>query len=308
MDSLYIDSDLSDDTRRFELYRGQLFTYSPRPAAVALCAFARQLAEEAFAPLDPRTAQHQLPVDAFAAILAKLKPRFIHHPHSKELLRAVLVESGCDVNQTYFDVPKMRTATHGSYLTSGIAYAFHAHRDTWYSAPMCQINWWLPIDDIEPANAMALHPRYWSQPIKNGSSRYNYYRWNEERATAAQHITHDPRYQPRAEEPLDADPQIRVILPAGGLLMFSAAHLHSTVPNTSGHTRFSIDFRTVHIDDVARNIGARNVDSEPVGTALRDFRRASDLAAMPDDLVALHENDPQPHGVLVFHASEASEA
>src|SRR2546422_2486545 len=55
----------------------------------------------------------------------------------------------------------MRTATSDNYLTAGLAYAFHPHRDTWYSAPLCQVNWWLPVYEIAPDNAMAFHPRYW---------------------------------------------------------------------------------------------------------------------------------------------------
>ena len=69
---------------------------------------------------------------------------------------------GCDLDDTYFDVPRMRTATHGGYLTAGIAYAFHPHRDTWYSAPFSQINWWIPMYEIEPDNSMAFHLRYWN--------------------------------------------------------------------------------------------------------------------------------------------------
>ncbi len=141
------------------LYNGQLFVLSPRPSTIALCEFARELIQDAFGSLDPRTAQHSLPVEEYAAILAKLKPYFIHHPKSKQLLLSVLAEAGCDLDKTYFDVPKMRSSTSGGYLTSGIAYAWHPHRDTWYSAPSCQVNWWIPIlrnrirqcDGIPPA-------------------------------------------------------------------------------------------------------------------------------------------------------------
>ena len=70
-------------------------------------------------------------------------------------------------------------STSDDYLTSGIAYAFHPHRDTWYSAPMCQINWWLPIYEVEAGNVMAFHPHYYSRPVNNGSNRYNYQEWNE---------------------------------------------------------------------------------------------------------------------------------
>jgi hypothetical protein len=68
------------------------------------------------------------------------------------------------------------------------------HRDTWYSAPFCQINWWLPIYEIESDSALAFHPRYWSQPVKNGSRAYNYYAWNKTGSTtAAQQIKTDTR-------------------------------------------------------------------------------------------------------------------
>lgn len=98
---------------------------------------------------------------------------------------------------------------------------------------------------------MAFHGRYWSQPIKNGSSDFNYYQWNADgRKNAAKHINSDTRVQPHAEEPLELEPQVRLVCPPSGIVLFSAAQLHSTVPNTSGFTRYSIDFRTVNIEDV----------------------------------------------------------
>jgi hypothetical protein len=292
MNTIFFDSTMNDEQRRQHLYNGQLFVFSPCPSAIALCEFARELIEEAFAPLEPREAQYSLPVEEYVAILAKLKPYFIHHPKSKQFMQGILSELGCDLSKTYFDVPRMRTATHGGYLTSGIAYAFHPHRDTWYSAPSCQLNWWFPIYDIESENAMAFHPRYWSQPVKNGSSGYNYYEWNKEsRKNAAQHIKKDTRKQPHAEEPLELEPQLRLVSKVGGIIIFSGAQMHSTVPNTSGRTRFSIDFRTVHIDDVVALQGAPNIDSACTGTTLRDFLRATDFSGIPEDLILPYENE-----------------
>ena len=106
---------------------------------------ARELIQEAFGSIDPLKAHEQISIEECAAILAKLKPQFIHHPQSKEYIQGILSELGCDPSQTYFDVPRMRSAYPSDYLTSGIAYAFHPHRDTWYSAPFCQLNWWMPI-------------------------------------------------------------------------------------------------------------------------------------------------------------------
>ena len=290
MNTIYADANLSEERRRAELYAGQLFTFSPTPATAAFIEVARSMIRDAFGGLDPETAQRELPVERYADILADLKPRFIHHPASKACIRDLLNEFGCDVEKTYFDVPRMRTATSDGYLTTGIAYAFHPHRDTWYSAPHSQINWWMPIYEIESGRSMAFHPRYWTQAVKNSSRTYDYEEWNRtSRYIAAQQIGTDTRLQPKAEGPVELDPQVRLITPPGGIVMFSGAQLHSTVPNTTGLTRFSIDFRTVHLKDVESFRGAPNVDSECTGTTLGDFLRASDFDPMPAHLVQAYE-------------------
>jgi hypothetical protein len=294
--TIYFDANVSDDVRRNELYDGQLFTYSPTSSSTELVRFARQLIADAFDGLDPETAQYHMPVEQYAARLADLKPKFIHHPTSKELVRGILRELHCDLERTYFDVPRMRTATSDNYLTSGIAYAFHPHRDTWYSAPQCQLNWWIPVFELESGRSMALHPGYWARAVRNSSRGYNYEEWNKtNRFTASQHVGTDTRVQPKAEEPMDLNPQVRVVTPVGGILVFSAAQIHSTVPNTTGRTRFSIDFRTVHIDDVSAMRGAPNVDSACTGTTMKDYLRGSDLSKIPASLIAMYEPGAAAH-------------
>jgi len=290
MSNVHFDARLADAERRRSLYAGDIFVYSPTPATLELCAFGRELIETAFAPHDPRHIHDKLPVEQCVAILAEVKPRFIHHPRSKELLRNLLVEFGCDPEETYFDVPRMRSAMPSDYLTSGIAYAFHPHRDTWYSAPFCQLNWWLPIYELLPENCMAFHPRYWREPVKNSSRIYNYARWNAEgRKAAATQIKSDTREQPRPEEPVEIEPSLKVMCPPGGLILFSAAQLHSTVPNTSGIARYSIDFRSVHGADAAARRGAPNIDSACTGTTMRDYLRVSDLAHLPEPVILSHD-------------------
>jgi hypothetical protein len=285
--NIYVDAKLTDDQRRAALYAGSIFVHSPSEYALKLCGLALELIEEAFHPNNPLHAYEQIPAEKCAELLAVLKPKFIHHPKSKEYIQGMLASSGCDLEKTYFDVPRMRTAFPGDYLNSGIAYAFHPHRDTWYSAPMCQINWWMPIYELNSENCMALHPNYFSRGIKNGSNQYNYQRWNQEsRFNAAQHVKTDTRVQPHAEEPIELEPQIRMICPVAGAYQFSAAQLHSTAPNTSPVTRFSIDFRTVHLDDLVSQGGAVNLDSACTGTTIGDYLRGSDLAHIPDEIVA----------------------
>jgi hypothetical protein len=293
--NIYVDSKPTDDARRKELYRGSVFMHAPSPSSLKLCGLARDLVEEAFRPLDPLTLNETMPVEQCVETLAVLKPKFIHHPKAKEYIQGMLTELGCDLENTYFDVPRLRTAFPGDYLRSGIAYAFHPHRDTWYSAPFCQINWWMPIYPINADNCMALHPYYWDHPLKNGSSRYNYQRWNQEsRQNAAQHIKTDTREQPKPEEHVELEPQVRLVGDVGRAYLFSAAQLHSTVPNTSRQTRYSIDFRTVHLKDVLTRTGAPNIDSACTGTTMRDYVRGSDLSHLPEEALAMYDDSALP--------------
>jgi hypothetical protein len=289
--NIFFDPKVSDDARRRELYQGSLFFHAPCANALKLCDLAKELVEQAFGPHDPTKIQDAMSAEKTAEILSVLKPKFIHHSKAKEFIRGMLVELGCDPSKTYFDVPRLRTAFPGDYLKSGIAYAFHPHRDTWYSAPFCQINWWMPVYALNSENCMAIHPRYWSEPLRNSSSGYNYHKWNmESRHNAAQHVKSDTRVQPRPEEPVELDPQFRLIGEPGAVYQFSAAQLHSTVPNTSRFTRYSIDFRTVHLDDVWNRLGAPNIDSACTGTSISDFIRAADFSRLPPDALALYQD------------------
>jgi len=290
MPTLYVDRTVSDDCRRRSLYDGDLYTHSTNPGAEGLCGLARELSERAFAPHDPEVAQESMGVEDYVAVLAELKPAFIHHPDAKAHIRDMLDALGCDLDKTYFDVPRLRTMAHGDYLKAGLALQFHAHRDTWFSAPQQQINWWLPVYAIEAENSMAFHPRYFGVEVANSSAGYDYEEWNRTgRKQASQNVATETREQPRPQEPLDLSSEVRVVTPVSGVLMFSAAQLHATVPNTTSRTRFSIDFRTVNIDDLVEGIGAQNVDASCTGTTLGDFMRVSDLAPLPEQLVSAYD-------------------
>jgi len=287
MSTIYFDSQHRESIRRANIFRGDIYVYSARPSTRAFVDFARNLAAEAFAPHDPCDAQHHMPAEDFAAILSKLKPRFMHDPKVKDLLRAIFVEFEEDPEQLFFDVPRMRTMTHGDYLRTGIALAVPPHRDTWFAGHQSQLNWWFPVSGVAPENTMVFHPGYFDRGVENVSSRYNHQQWMEKsRTEAAQHIKTDTRPLPEIRQEIDASGDLRIQCEEGGLMLFSASHLHSTSPNTSGHTRFSVDFRTVNLDDVVSSRGAPNVDNESEGTTLGEYLRVSDSTPIPESVVA----------------------
>lgn len=306
MTAILVDPIASDESRRSALYSGDTVMFTPRKASKALCEFAWGLIEEAFAPVDPKRAQFELSVEKYVEIIGAIKPRFTHHPRSKELLRELFEEVGCDPSETYFDVPKLRFATHGGYLTAGLGYAYKAHRDTWYSCPPCQVNWWTPINDITERRGLVIHPSYFNTPVPNNSDDFDAYQWNADgRKNAATYIHEDPRPHPHLQEARQLDWQVIVSQPAS-LTLFSAQHLHATVPNDSGVTRFSIDFRTVNRDDIINHTGPKLIDSSATGTTLRDFVRATDHEMFPEEVIASYETGSAPDGgVLIFDPNAA---
>ena len=82
MTSIYLDSMLSDSERLERMYQGDLFVFSPRPSMLKLINHAREMIENAFAPLDPQKAQYSMPVEKYVEICTPLKPGFIHHPEN----------------------------------------------------------------------------------------------------------------------------------------------------------------------------------------------------------------------------------
>jgi len=298
--SVFLDAPMADEERRERLYHGDIFIFSPTPASRELIDLGAAMLEEAFAPHDPRQIHRYLMPEEVAAVLAKLKPQFVHHPECKKLIPRIMAEHGVDLDKLYFDVPRMRSAYPADFLASGIAYAFHPHRDTWYSAPPCQLNWWFPIYPLHQDNVMGFYPRYFGEAIKNNSEIYNYYDWNaKNRATAAQHVRTDTREQPKAQQEID-NVTIRLLPPPGGTILFSGAQLHETVPNHADIARYSVDFRTVHLDDVIARRGAANVDSRCTGTTMRDYLRASDLKHLPDEAVKIYDDGTEVGSRILY--------
>jgi hypothetical protein len=301
MTAVWLNPTFTDEERRCHLYAGDIVVYSHIPAVEAFAAFIREMIEASFAPHDPRHVHEFYSPEHLAPILGKLKPQFTHHPEARRLVISILGALGTDVDDCHLDVPKLRSAYPTGHLTKGIAYAFGAHRDTWYGAPGAQINWWLPAYPLAADNAMAFYPRYFSQPVANDSDKFNYYRRNTERRNVTQFVREDPRIQPSANGMSTDEPEFRLLPEVGGVILFSGAQLHATATSADSLARYSVDFRTVSRRDIERGLGAANVDGHCVGTALRDFRRCSDWTPIPEMLAKLLDPVGPQEGELAVY-------
>ncbi len=256
---------------------------SPTSAASAFCDFAFQLASEAFDPHDPRRPKIDLPVERFAEILADLKPHFIHHPvegPASGPAGRVRLRPRADVlrRAAFADVDARRLPHVGDRLCVS-----PAPRHVVLGAPEPD-QLVAPDRDVQPGNVMAFHLRYWTSRSATARTTYNYDEWTK---TSRQRVPDSGRTRAasRTQRSRRARSAAARHLPPGGVLVFSAAHMHSSVPNTTGRTRLSIDFRTVNLDDLEAVSGAPNVHSECPRTNLGDFLRVSDLAPVPSEVI-----------------------
>src|SRR5262245_35628035 len=126
------DNGVADDIRRDTVFSGHIYVYTAIQASLDLCAHASAMIAGAFEGMNPRKAHFELPVDQFITRVSPLKSTFTNGTETKGLMQKLLVAMGCDPMTTYFDLPRLRVVPSGDYLTSGVSYAYKAHRDTWY--------------------------------------------------------------------------------------------------------------------------------------------------------------------------------
>ena len=81
---------------------------------------------------------------------------------------------------------------------------------------------------------------------------------------------------PEPTEPVDTTSELRVVMEPGDLLCFSGAHLHASVPNTSGERRVSLELRTINSDDRKRGRGAPDLDGRAPRVPLDWFKPMAD--------------------------------
>ena len=101
MSAIWVNSDAADIERRDWLFDGAIFYFTPRAPVAAMTAHAWDLITPAFEGFDPVSAQDAMAVEQFVERVAPLKPNFTHSQRSKELLRDLLQEFGCDLVQGY---------------------------------------------------------------------------------------------------------------------------------------------------------------------------------------------------------------
>ena len=219
-----------------------------------------------------------MPPERYVEILADLKPRFIHHPRAKELIAGLLAELG---------------RRHRQDLLRRAAPAHDGARRVPEGRPR------LPVP--RPPRHVVLGAACAAELVAagvrdrvgelDGVPPAVLRRADQEQLGGLRLRRVEPdRAQAGGEDGQEGDAQAAAGRgaarararrarrdAAGGTIVFSAAQLHSTVPNTTDRTRFSIDFRTVNLDDLRerRRRAERRLASAPARRCATSCGRAT---------------------------------
>lgn len=173
----------------------------------------------------------------------------------RALFQATLETLGVPPEESYWDKLHLRVLPSGPPSVRRPIRSLKAHRDTWGSNLMAQINWWAPVYGLTPDRGLAVYPDYWDKPVANSSADWDLSELLRRRTRGDSY----PQL-PLPTEPVETENELRLAPEPGDMLCFSGAQLHGTVANETGATRFSLETRTVWEQDLLLGRGAPNVD------------------------------------------------
>lgn len=264
-----------DRAAREALYGGAIFKLAPTAASRALADAVLLLLRAELGDPDERRAAVALPPDALFAVIGRVRRALFTEPRWHAALRDTIGSLNFSPAEHAFDPLRLRTVLHEGHRVAAAAPVYVGHRDTWYAHPQNALTWWIPLDDLDPAETFEFYPDMFARPVPNDSTGFDYDAWVRD-GWDLRIGWQDRNAGLRARYPSSgAD---HAALRAAGfacrkaeVLIFSAAHLHRTLAQATGRARFSLDFRVVHLGDHAAGRGAPNADNRSRGSALPDY-------------------------------------
>lgn len=263
----------SNELARQQLYTGSIFLLK---SSVVTLALVRDVLDEVVDELgeDYRIAHEVFDSTDYFERIGRLRKKIYTSPHYHQLVNTVIESTGFELGKQAYDPARMRVVAHQGHLNPAAAPIYYGHRDTWYSNPQSMITWWIPLHDVVADETFVFYPEYFDRPVNNDSEIFDFNDWTAE-GQAKRIGWQNPNTGQTAHYPsLLEEPQglhWPVLAKPGEILLFSGQHLHQTRKNVTGRTRFSLDFRTVNLDDEANHAEAKNVDNRSTGSSLVQF-------------------------------------
>lgn len=274
---------------RTQLYKGVLFHLPASPPSLNLVETCEKMLGQALGD-QPRQAQFQLDDDSFYHRIGQVRKQLYTEPQLQKSVFEIMAHYRFDPHAHVIDPARLRVVRHLGHENPAAAPVYYTHRDTWYANPQAQITWWIPVHDVEFEETFEFYPEYFGRAVNNSSEIFEYQEWvrkdwNKKIGWQSKKSDREARY-PQLTQEIEPKDVVRVKARRGELIIFAGAHLHRTIRQVTGQTRFSLDFRSVHCRDHLNGVGPINVDDRSKGSnfrdhiALRDIERQEQEAAI----------------------------
>lgn len=236
----------------------------------------QELLHAVFEPHAPESAHELLQTDEYQTRFDKAQQEFRASSRIKRHIYEAIGAAGAHLPDTFCDRLRLRASPpqHHNSDRAFFRSSTPVHRDSWGSAILSQINWWFPVFPLDRDRTLVIYPAHWSTRVANNAEGWDWKRAGKDNRT--------PRL-PTAQGPVDDSGEIRITVPPGTLAAFSAAHLHAGVLNTTRLTRFSVETRTINLDDLLTKRGAPKVDGLGERPAYEWFHRVTDGKSLAEE-------------------------
>jgi len=276
---------LSERQRSEMLFSGEVLLFRNVPAMYELINYTDGLLKKHLGGLDPTSIQGRLNEADYLELMGRAQHEFRTSQEPKSLFFKALAQVGVDHGTTYWDHFPLRAVPHGGTHKGGRCGWVDVHRDSWGASIDAQLNWWAPIYLLTPERSMAFYPDYWQRPLANDTATWSIDEYIRERNLLPNKERKVPYSSvPLPTEQVDVSHVCPVMLEPGDLLCFASAHLHASVQNTTDRTRFSVEMRTVNINEMLAGYGAPNVDNDGPCPMYNWFRRISDNYSLAGEM------------------------
>jgi Phytanoyl-CoA dioxygenase (PhyH) len=257
---------------RQAVYAGGIFRLAASDMTRKLAAHVLSLLGEKFGD-DINTAHERYAFADMQPAMGEIRAQLASHPQYREIQAQILTTAGFTPAELAIDALRLRCVMNNGHLNKGADLAYAAHRDTWFGNPQAQVNFWMALHDVTPAQSFMFYPSLFNRAVPNSSQDFSYDSWMDKRGWQGMK-SNAPADYPAALQAED-EAAFSFSASAGDIIVFSAAQLHQTVKSTGGITRYSIDFRAVHLGDHKAGLGAPNADNGSKPDALKDYYTAA---------------------------------
>ncbi len=271
--------DEAERSRR--LFTGELLCFARSAAGDALLELARRRLCDALGDPRPSSAHRRLSRTDWLARIGALQRTFAADDEIRAAFRAALAAAGVDPARNAWDRCVLRAVPPGPMQHRARRSFVSPHRDTWGANLPAQVNWWMPLYPLTAARTLQFYPDYWQRPVANSTAEWRYADYLAARRSSDPDRRTDYPSAPAVLASLRGARRRPVLLEPGQWLAFSSAHLHGSVANRSALTRFSVELRSLNLDDLAVGRCAADVDNAGRdGPHYEWFRRIADGAPL----------------------------